>query len=124
MVWDIHSRRADRRGDHVTHVKARWTALGSIHDVSLDCGPGVRDISREASTHREMNAFSKAIEGDFRWDGEEAEPEVLLTWTDGGELCQERIPLAVSAEHHVLPGGLRKLLHSRSKVPVDPSVPS
>jgi hypothetical protein len=112
MVWDIHARRADRHDDHVTHVKARWTALGSIQDVSLDCGHGVHDVSRVASTRQEMNAFSKPIEGDFRWDGEATDPEVVLTWTDGGELCQERIPLTPHPEHHIA-SGLRKILHAR-----------
>jgi hypothetical protein len=116
MVWDIHVKRADRHDDHVIHLKARWTALGSIDDVSLDCGQGVHQVNGEPSVRRVMNAFSKPIHGDFRWGGETEQPEIALTWTDNGELCQQRILLTSHAEHHVLPAGLRNLLNSKPRV--------
>jgi hypothetical protein len=123
MVWDIHARRADRHDDHVTRVKARWTGLGSIDDVSLDCGLGVHAVSVVPSIRREMNAFSKPIDGVFRWDTETQAPEVVLTWTDSGEPCQESILLA-DLVHHGLSRGLRNVLHGRPHEDAQPKTGS
>jgi hypothetical protein len=81
--------------------------LGSIDDVSLDCGHGVHAVGVRTSTRREMHVFSKPIEGVFRWDRETEQPEVVLTWTDVGEPCQERILLTASAQRRILPGLVR-----------------
>src|SRR4051812_7156218 len=67
MSWDVHTRQRPRSDDHAAHVKANWTALGTINDVILDAGRGVR-TSSGASVRRSMNAFSKPIEADFSWE--------------------------------------------------------
>src|SRR5215217_7646528 len=106
MAWDIHARRTDALDDRATQVKARWTSLGSIEDVSLDCGHGVHAVGVTALARRQMNAFSKPIEGVFRWDSDVEQPEAVLTWIDGREQCQETIPLTGSVQHRVRTGGL------------------
>ena len=117
MVWDIHeSTRLDGRW---VVVKARWNALGSIADVSLDCGRGVHSIGVEGLVRREMNAFSRPLRGVFRWDNGVQEPTVCLTWCDAGETCEKVIRLAqdVPDLHHSLrhpSTGLRALLHAHS----------
>jgi hypothetical protein len=116
MVWDVHARREHRHDGLVTHVRARWTGLDSIQDVSLDCGRGVNVVGAGDYARREMNAFSKPIKGAFRWAEDAARAEVILTWTDMGEPCEERILLTESPQHHILPPGLRKLLHGRTDV--------
>ena len=112
MVWVIHARPAHRHDGHVTQIKARWTALGSIDDVSVDCGQGVHEVSEGTSVRREMSAFSKPIVGVFRWDVTVEQPEVFLTWSDQGEPCEERIPLGGTAQRHVL-GNLRRAFQVR-----------
>ena len=117
MVWDIHeSTRSD--GQWVV-VKARWNALGSIADVSLDCGRGVHSIGAEDLVRREMNAFSRPLRGVFRWDNGVQEPTVFLTWCDAGETCETVIRLVRDDQdvHHSLrhPGTrLRSLLHEHA----------
>jgi hypothetical protein len=115
MVWDIHVS-TTRHDDRSVLVKARWTALGSIDDVSLDCGPGVHPIGVEDLGRREMNAFSKPLKGAFRWDDGVQDPRVFLTWCDTGETCERIIGLD-QEDHDSRPwsrhrsAGLRTLLH-------------
>jgi hypothetical protein len=118
MVWDIHVS-STRHDERWVLVKARWTALGSIDDVSLDCGRGVHPIGVEDLARREMNAFSRPLKGVFRWDDGVQEPTVFLTWCDTGETCERVIGL--TREHHASQPrsrhpsvGLRTLLHSRT----------
>jgi hypothetical protein len=92
MVWDIHVSMT-RHGDRRVLVKARCTALGSIDDVSLDCGRGVHPIGVEDLGRREMNAFSRPLKGLFRWDDGVQKPRVFLTWCDTGETCERVIEL-------------------------------
>lgn len=110
MVWEIHARTAGRHDAHATRVKARWTGLSSIDDVSLECGPGVHELEVGTTFRREMNAFSRPLSGVFRWDDDVQSPEIVVTWTDGGEPGEQRIPLTPSA-HHVLPQRLRDAIH-------------
>ena len=110
MVWEIHTRAAGRNDARAIRVRARWTELGSIDDVSLDCGPGVYELGVGTTYRRQMNAFSRPIGGVFRWDGDVQSPEIVVTWTDGGEPGEERIPLTAPG-HHVLPQRLRDALH-------------
>ena len=119
MVWDIHVRWT-RHDERLILVKARWTALGSIQDISLDCGHGVHPVSVEDPSRREMNAFSKSIDGVFRWDDGVQQPEVFLTWNDAGEpgekvirACPGRPGLPVPGPRHPS-AGLRTLLHPRT----------
>ena len=115
MVWDIHeSTRSD--GQWVV-VKARWNALGSIADVSLDCGRGVHSIGVEDLVRREMNAFSRPLRGVFRWDQGVQEPTVFLTWCDAGETCETVIRLVRDDQdvHHSFrhpSTRLRALIHA------------
>jgi hypothetical protein len=117
MVWDIHVS-TTRHDDLWVLVKARWTALGSIDDVSLDCGRGVHTIGVGDLGRREMNAFSRPLTGVFRWDDGVQEPSVFLTWCDTGETCERVIELA-QEDHDAQPwsrhssAGLR-ILHSRT----------
>ena len=117
MVWDIHeSTRLDGRW---VVVKARWNALGSIADVSLDCGRGVHSIGAEDLVRREMNAFSRPLRGVFRWDNGVQEPTVFLTWCDAGETCETAIRLVRDDHdvHHSLrhpSTRLRALLHAHT----------
>ena len=117
MVWDIHE--STRPYGRWVVVKARWNALGSIADVSLDCGRGVHAIGVEDLVRREMNAFSRPLRGVFRWEDGVQEPMVFLTWCDAGETCEKGIPLAQD-DHDVQhsfrhPGaGLRALLHAHT----------
>jgi hypothetical protein len=117
MVWDIHVR-VDRHDARLIHVKARWTELGSIQDISLDGGHGVHSVSVEDPCRREMNAFSRPIEGVFRADEGVQQPEVFLTWNDGGEPGEVTILLLDSSHHptQLRPAGLRNVLHRRSRV--------
>jgi hypothetical protein len=114
MVWAIHVS-TTRHGDRCVLVKASWTALGSIDDVSLDCGRGVHPIGVEDLGRREMNAFSRPLKGVFRWDDSVLEPSVFLTWCDTGETCEKVIGLA-REDHDSRPwprhlgAGLRTLL--------------
>ncbi len=117
MAWDIHVRRAGRHDGNLTHVQARWTSLASIEDVWVQCGPGVRQIGT-AEYRREMNAFSRPIGADFAWTDAEPAPVVVLTWTEGGEESQATVPLTESAG--ALPSGLRRLLHTHTRVEVHP----
>ena len=55
-----------------------------------------------------MSAFSKPIEGDFRWDGNVVDPEVILTWTDCGVDCQVRVPLTPRPHHIALPQAVHR----------------
>ena len=118
MVWDIHVS-TTRHDDRWVLVKARWTALGSIDDVSLDCGRGVHPIGVEDLGRREMNAFSRPLKGVFRWDDGVQEPSVFLTWCDTGETCERVIGLD-QEDHDSQPwsrhpsAGLRTLLHART----------
>jgi hypothetical protein len=50
-----------------------------------------------------MNAFSKAIEADFRWEDDVERPEVVVTWTDAGEAGQLRVELTPHSRHLSLP---------------------
>ena len=102
MVWDIYVRRSHRHDDRVLRVKARWAEVGPIDDVSLDCGSGVHQVGPAPAVRRRMTALSRPIEADFRWDGETVQPEVVLTWCDGGEVCEHRIPLVPSEPRHAL----------------------
>ena len=117
MAWDIHVR-VDRHDERLIHVKARWTALGSIQDISLDCGHGVHSVSVEDPSRREMNAFSKSIDGVFRMDGGVQQPEVFLTWNDGGEPGEVPILLMDSSHQPTQhrPPGIRNVFHRRSSV--------
>jgi hypothetical protein len=110
MVWEIHARTAGRHDAHAIRVRARWTGLGSVDDVSLDCGHGVHELGVGTTYRRQMNAFSRPIGGVFRWDGDVQRPEIVVTWTDGGEPCEERIPLTAPG-HHALPQRLRHAIH-------------
>ena len=116
MVWEIHE--SARSDDRWVRVTARWNALGTIDDVSLDCGRGVHSTGVEDLMRRSMNTFSRPLGGVFTWDEEVQEPLVFLTWCDGGETCEQVIQLAhddhdVHATRH--PGtGLRALLHPRT----------
>ena len=110
MVWEIHARTVGRHDAHAIRVRARWTGLGSIDDVSLECGTGVHELGGGTTYRREMNAFTRSIGGVFRWDAGVKRPEIVVTWTDGGEPGDQRIPLTASA-HHVLPQRLRDALH-------------
>jgi hypothetical protein len=110
MSWEVHSRQRPRGDDHAAHVKANWTALGTINDVTMDAGRGVR-TSSGASVRRSMNAFSKPIEGDFRWEDGVEEPEVILRWTDSGEPCQERVTLRPRHHHLALPTAVTRPFH-------------
>ena len=117
MVWDIHE--SMRPDDRWVAVKARWNALGSIADVSLDCGRGVHSIGVEDLVRREMNAFSRPLKGVFSWDNGVQEPTVFLTWCDAGETCETVIRLAQDDHdvHHSFrhpSTGLRALLHAHS----------
>jgi hypothetical protein len=103
MVWDIQVRRSYRHHEQVFHVKARWTGFGPIDDVCLDGADGVQDVGHGPTFRRRMSVLSRALEGDFRWDGDTVRPEVVITWTDGGELGEQRIPLnPVEPDRHVL----------------------
>jgi hypothetical protein len=114
MVWDIHVR-SDRHDERVIHVKARWTALGSIQDISLDCGRGMQSVGVDVPCRRELNAFSGPLEGIFRVDDGVQQPEVFLRWNDGGEPGELAIPLVDSAhqgrQHR--PTGRRNVFHWR-----------
>jgi hypothetical protein len=117
MVWDIHVS-STRHDDRWVLVKARWTTLGSIDDVSLDCGPGVHSIGVEDLSRREMNAFSRPLKGVFRWDDGVQEPRVFLTWCDTGETCERVIGLVQEDHHDSQPmtrhsSAGRRVLHSR-----------
>jgi hypothetical protein len=120
MSWAIQTRVNGQHGDHGVHVKARYMALGSINDVTMVGGRGVRTLNSQGSTRREMNAFSPPIEGTFDFDDGLEHPEVILEWSDGGELSQETFALttrrgvhdatAGPAEPPLQHGGLRMLL--------------
>ena len=112
MVWDIHVR-VDRHDERLIHVKARWPSLGGIQDVSLECGPGMHLVSVEIPCRREMNAFSRPIEGLFRVDDGVHEPEARLTWSDGGEPGEVAVPL-VDPAHQPRHARVRNVFHRRS----------
>lgn len=112
MVWDIHVR-VDRHDERLIHVKARWPSLGSIQDVSLACGPGMHLVSVESPCRREMNAFSRPIEGLFRLDDGVLEPEAWLTWSDGGEPGEVAVPL-LDLAHQPRHARMRNVFHRRS----------
>lgn len=115
MSWDVQARRTHRHG---SHVKARWRALGTIYDVSIDCPHGVHGASSEGLVRREMNSFSNAVDGYFQWDEDVERPFVILSWTDGGEQCQETLPLDSSHGHGIaLSAGFRRVLGKRPHVP-------
>jgi hypothetical protein len=111
MSWDIHTRRRPRADDHTAHVKASWGALGTIDDVTLDGASGVRCTSEDVPVRRSMNAFSKPIEADFRWEDDVESPEVVVRWTDGGEVCQERVALKPHSHHLSLPAAVTRPFH-------------
>jgi hypothetical protein len=121
MVWDIHVR-IDRHDERLIHVRARWMALGSIQDVSLDCGHGLHSVSVEDPCRQEMHAFSRPIEGVFRADDGVQQPQVFLTWNDGGEPGEQVILLADRPEQpaHHRHAGLRNAFHRRSSVSASP----
>ena len=117
MVWDIHE--STQPDGLWVVVKARWNALGSIADVSLECGRGVHSIGVEDLVRREMNAFSRPLSGVFRWDNRVQEPTVFLTWCDAGETCEKLIRLAQDDRdvHHSSrhpSTRLRALLHAHT----------
>jgi hypothetical protein len=118
MAWDILVRRAARQDRCLAHVQARWTSLATIDDVWLQCGAGVRQVDEGGESRREMNAFSRPMEVAFTWSDDTQRPEVIVTWTDGGEACRATIPLTESRGS--LPRGLRRLLHTRTQVVVEP----
>jgi hypothetical protein len=122
MIWDIHVG-VDRHDERLIHVRARWTALGSIQDVSLDCGRGLHSVSVEDPYRHEMSVFSRPIEGVFRSDDGVQEPQVFLTWNDGGEPGELAIPLVDRSQHRPQhrPGGLRNTFHRRSSVSASPA---
>ena len=109
MVWDIHVR-VDRHDERLIHVKARWPSLGGIQDVSLECGRGMHWVGVEAPCRREMNAFSRPIEGLFRVDDGVQQPEALLTWSDGGEPGEVAVPLTDSSHRP----RMRNVFHKHS----------
>jgi hypothetical protein len=117
MAWDIHVR-MDRHEECVIHVKARWESLASIYDVSLDCGRGVHPVSVDGPGRREMNAFSTPIRVAYRWDDAVERPQVLLTWNDAGETCEQVILLADRSQQwsQQLSSRLHHLVHPRSFV--------
>jgi hypothetical protein len=117
MVWDIHVR-MDRHDERLIHVRARWTELGGIHDIWLECGHGVHSVSVEVPCRHEMNAFSRPLEGVFRVDDGVQQPEVLLTWNDGGEPGELAIMLVDRLQQQTQhrPAGLRNAFHRRSSV--------
>ena len=98
MSWAIQTRADDRNGEHRVVVHARWLALGSIDGVTMYGGPGVRMRGTTAPMRREMNAFSRPIEGAFDFELALESPEAILEWSDVGELCHETI--ALTARHH------------------------
>jgi len=112
MIWDIHVR-VDRHDERLIHVRARWTALGGIQDVALDCGNGLHSVSIEDPFRHEMNAFSRPIEGVFWSDEGVQEPHVFLTWNDGGEPGELAIPLGDRSQQRPQhrPAGARSAFH-------------
>ena len=118
MIWDIHVR-VDRHDERLIHVRARWTALGSIQDISLDCGHGLHSVSIEDPVRHEMNAFSRPIEGVFWPDDGVQQPQVFLTWNDGGEPGELAIPLVDRSQQG--PAGARNAFHRRSRVSASPA---
>ena len=62
-----------------------------------------------------MNAFSKPIEGVVRWEAEVEVPELVLEWSDSGEVCRERVALVFRPHRLPLPAHLPHHVRRRPK---------
>jgi hypothetical protein len=115
MSWEVRGRLVSRSYEHGARLKASWTSLGTVEDVLLSCGQGVRMEGSEFCERREMNAYSKPITGIVHWDDDVEVPEVVLEWTEGGEPCTGRFPIRLRSHHLGRPAVLQRTVIRRAR---------
>jgi len=76
MTWRIEH----LPGAGADRIQAHWNDNSYAYDAGLRSGPGVTRTSFGGSSRAQINAWSKPLEGIYRWDDEVSEPTVTLAW--------------------------------------------